>query len=262
MKLISWNINGIRAVQKKGGLDEIFKQEDPDIICFQEIKANKEQVDIKLSGYHQIWNSAQRKGYSGTAIFSKIEPQETIFNFDQPEFNFEDKYGDANTEGRVIAADFKDFYLVTVYTPNSKGDLTRLKFRHKVWDPAFLNHVNELKKKKPVIFCGDLNVAHQEIDLARPKDNVGKHGFTNEEREGFDNIEDSGFFDTFRYINPDATDEYSWWTHWGNARGRNVGWRIDYFLADENLKDRVEDAYIRQDILGSDHAPVGLVLRD
>jgi exodeoxyribonuclease III len=206
-----------------------------------------------------------KKGYSGTAIFSKQEPLSIHNGF--PEYiitKFDvtgDTYGDPNDEGRVLCAEFADFYIVTVYTPNSKGDLSRLELRHKHWDPAFLAYVKQLETKKPVLFCGDLNVAYQEIDLARPKENVGKHGFTNEEREGFDNFIKAGFIDTFRLKHPDQSDAYTWWTHWANARARNVGWRIDYWLASQSLRPNIKDAQIHPEVMGSDHCPVSIVLQ-
>lgn len=262
MKLYSWNVNGIRAVLNKGAFQQFIKEHDPDILCLQETKANREQVEIDLPGYHEYWNSAVKKGYSGTAIFTKVEPVGAINGFpDDIITKFKvtgDTYGDPNDEGRVTVAEFDDFHVATVYTPNSKGDLSRLELRHKRWDPAFLAYMKQLEKKKPVLFCGDLNVAHQEIDLANPKPNVGKHGFTDEERERFQDFLDAGFIDTFRNLYPDKTDAYSWWTHWANARARNVGWRIDYWLASEVLKDKITSAQIHPDVMGSDHCPVSI----
>ncbi|GAB4284629.1 MAG: exodeoxyribonuclease III [Candidatus Dojkabacteria bacterium] len=261
MKIISWNVNGIRAAIKKGFLDYL-ENEDPDIICIQETKARKEQVEIDIQKYEEIWNSAERPGYAGTAIFTKKQPLSVIYDIQKngKKLKLEDKYGDPNTEGRVLTAEFDDFYLTTVYTPNSKGDLTRLDLRYKLWDPAFLNFIKELEKSKPVIFCGDLNVAHKEIDLARPKENEGKHGFTKEEREGFDNFLKAGFSDTFRTFNQEP-NQYTWWTNWGGARAKNVGWRIDYFLASQEIQDRITNAFIRPEIMGSDHCPVGIELQ-
>jgi len=255
MKIISYNVNGIRAALKKG-LIEYIKQENPDIICFQETKAMQGQAEIDLPEYIEYWNSAERKGYAGTAIFTKIKPISVINNLpDVPEF--QDGYGNANKEGRVIAAEFEKFYLVTVYTPNSKPDLSRLDFRHKVWDKAFLKFVKDLEQKKPVIFCGDLNVAHQEIDLARPDDNHNSHGFTDQEREGFSNMVSAGFVDTFRIFNKEGGN-YTWFAPFQNNKARNIGWRIDYFNVSESLKSKVKNAFIRGQINASDHVPVGI----
>lgn len=262
MKLYSWNVNGIRAVINKGAFQSFIEKERPDILCLQETKAKEGQAEIDLPDYHEYWNSAEKAGYSGTAIFSKIKPLSVLNGFaDAISEKYKlagDSYGDPAKEGRVISAEFDDFWVVTVYTPNSKGDLSRLDLRHKQWDPAFLEHVKELEKSKPVLFCGDLNVAHNEIDLANPKPNIGKHGFTNEEREGFDTFEQAGFVDTFRSKYPDQSDAYTWWTHWANARARNVGWRIDYWLASDDIKDRIVEAKIHPDIMGSDHCPVSI----
>jgi exodeoxyribonuclease-3 len=259
-KIISWNVNGIRAVIKKGDFQNFIKTHQPDVLCLQETKASKDQVEIDLPNYHEYWNSADKKGYSGTAIFSKEEPINVFYGFTDNGTDFADAYGDASREGRVTTAEFKDYFVVTVYTPNTKRDLSRLKFRHEIWDVVFLKHVKDLEKKKPVIFCGDLNVAHKEIDLARPQDNIGEHGFTEEERKGFQNFIDEGFVDTFRIFYPDKPEEYSWWTHWANARKRNIGWRIDYFLVSDQLKNKVKEAFILQEVMGSDHAPVGVVI--
>lgn len=262
MKLYSWNVNGIRAVLNKGAFQEFMKEHNPDILCLQETKANREQVEIDLPDYHEYWNSAVKKGYSGTAIFSKVEPLSVINGFpDDIITKYKvtgDTYGNPNDEGRVTVAEFEEYYVATVYTPNSKGDLSRLELRHKHWDPAFLAYMKQLEKKKPVLFCGDLNVAHKEIDLANPKPNIGKHGFTDEERERFQDFLDAGFIDTFRNLYPDKTDAYSWWTHWANARARNVGWRIDYWLVSEILKDKITSAEIHPDVMGSDHCPVSI----
>lgn len=264
MKLYSWNVNGIRAVVNKGAFGKFIEQEQPDIICLQETKAKQGQAEIDLSGYEEYWNSAEKAGYSGTAIFTKIKPLSVINGFaDDIAKKYQladDGYGDPTKEGRVISAEFDAFWVVTVYTPNSKGDLSRLKLRHEQWDPAFLAHLKELEKTKPVLFCGDLNVAHNEIDLANPKPNVGKHGFTNEEREGFDKFEAAGFVDTFRAAYPDKTGAYSWWTHWANARARNIGWRIDYWLASKQIADKISNPQIHPDILGSDHCPVSVTI--
>lgn len=263
MKLYSWNVNGIRAVVNKGEFTAFIEKHQPDILCLQETKAQQGQAEIDLTGYEEYWNSAKKKGYSGTAIFSKIKPLAVINGF-PPEIIKEykltgDVYGDPNDEGRVIAAEFNEFYVITVYTPNSKNDLSRLNLRYQHWDPAFLAYVKQLEMKKPVLFCGDLNVAHTEDDLANPKPNVGKHGFTNEERERFGDFLDAGFIDTFRLFTK-GNGHYSWWTHWANARARNVGWRIDYWLASESLKDKIKSAKIHADQMGSDHCPVSIEL--
>lgn len=237
-------------------------EHQPDVVCLQETKAKQGQADIDLPDYHEYWNSADKPGYSGTAIFSKTEPKQVLYGFaDDITQKFglaDDGYGDPNKEGRVISAEFDDFWVVTVYTPNSKNDLSRLKLRHEHWDPAFLAHIKELEKNKPVVLSGDLNVAHQEIDLANPKPNVGKHGFTVEERSGFDNFINAGLFDTFRSLHPEQEAAYTWWTHWANARARNVGWRIDYWVASNSLKDRIKAAQIHPDVMGSDHCPVSI----
>lgn len=263
MKLYSWNVNGIRAVINKGTFQKFIEEHSPDILCLQETKASREQVEIDIPDYKEYWNSAVKKGYSGTAIFSKDSPLQVVNGFPEEIINkYEvhgDTYGNPNDEGRVIAAEFEKFWVVTVYTPNAKGDLSRLELRHKHWDKAFLAYVKELEKKKPVLFCGDLNVAHTEDDLANPKPNVGKHGFTNEEREGFDNFVKAGFVDSFR-IFTQGNGHYSWWTHWANARARNVGWRIDYWLASKSLKSHIIKSSIHPDVLGSDHCPVSIEL--
>lgn len=262
MKLYSWNVNGIRAVINKGAFQSFMAEHQPDILCLQETKAKQGQAEIDLPDYHEYWNSAEKAGYSGTAIFSKVEPLQVINGFSDDIIAAygiaDDGYGNPATEGRVISAEFEKFWVVTVYTPNSKGDLSRVELRHKHWDPAFLAHVQKLEETKPVLFSGDLNVAHNEIDLANPKPNVGKHGFTNEEREGFDNFEAAGFVDTFRSAYPEKTGAYSWWTHWANARARNVGWRIDYWLASKAIADKVSNPQIHADVMGSDHCPVSI----
>lgn len=260
MKLVSWNVNGIRAVIRKGAFQEMLKELKPDILCLQETKAEQGQAEIDLSEYEEYWNSAEKKGYSGTAIFTKEKPCSVLIDF-PPEivkkYELKDGYGNLNAEGRVLALEFEKFFIVTVYTPNAKRDLTRLDLRYKHWDPAFLSYMKKLQKKKPVIFCGDLNVAHTEDDLARPKDNEGEHGFTKEEREGADNIIKAGFVDTFRLFNT-GNGFYTWWSHFRNARERNVGWRIDYFFVSEALKTSVKKASIHPDILGSDHCPTSV----
>ncbi|HMQ95987.1 MAG TPA: exodeoxyribonuclease III [Candidatus Saccharibacteria bacterium] len=262
MKLFSWNVNGIRAVINKGEFSKFVETYDPDIICLQETKAKQGQAVIDMPQYEEFWNSADKAGYSGTAIFTKVKPLSVLYGFvDAIAAKYgliADGYGDPTKEGRVISAEFDDFWIVTVYTPNSKGDLSRLGLRHKQWDPAFLEHVKELEKVKPVLFCGDLNVAHQDIDLANPKANIGKHGFTDEERSGFQQFLHAGFVDTFRQAYPDKTEAYSWWTHWANARARNVGWRIDYWLASSAIADRVKRPRIHAEQMGSDHCPVSI----
>ena len=261
MKIYSWNVNGIRAVVKKELFKPFIDKHQPDILCLQETKAEQGQAVVDLEGYEEYWNSASKKGYSGTAIFSKVKPLSVINGFAEGIAEkhglVADTYGDPAAEGRVITAEFEKFYVVTVYTPNSKGDLSRLSLRDKQWDPAFLEHCKTLEKTKPVIFCGDLNVAHTEDDLANPKPNVGKHGFTNEERAGFDKFLAAGFVDTFRIFTK-GNGHYSWWTHWANARARNVGWRIDYFLVSKALKDNIKQASIHTDVLGSDHCPISI----
>ncbi|OGL26579.1 exodeoxyribonuclease III [Candidatus Saccharibacteria bacterium RIFCSPHIGHO2_12_FULL_49_19] len=262
-KIYSWNVNGIRAVIRKGALQEFMAKHKPDILCLQETKAAREQAEIDFEGYEEYWNSAHKPGYSGTAVFTKVKPIKVINGFPDgyaKKFNLvDDKDRDSGTEGRVITAEFDKFWLVTVYTINAKDDLTRLDLKHKHWDPAFLAYVSELGEKKPVIFCGDLNVAHTEDDLARPKENEGKKGFTKEERKGFQKYIDAGFVDTFRIFTK-GNGHYSWWTHWANARARNVGWRIDYFLVSESLKPKLKSAKIHADVMGSDHAPVSITL--
>jgi len=262
LSLYSWNVNGIRAVIRKGAFDAFLKQYDPDILCLQETKANHDQVDIDFPQYEELWNSAERKGYSGTAIFTKQKPINVIHGFVpavMKKFNFTDDQGRAgDSEGRVITAEFEKNFVTNVYTPNAKPDLSRLNFRYKTWDPAFLLHVKTLEKKKPVIFCGDLNVAHEEIDLARPEENVGDHGFTDEEREGFSNFLKAGFIDTFRHAYPKKEGSYSWWSNWGNARERNVGWRIDYILVSDVLKKRIKKTDIHPMVFGSDHCPISI----
>jgi exodeoxyribonuclease-3 len=263
IKLYSWNVNGIRAVTRKELFVPFIEKEQPDILCLQETKAERGQAEIDLKDYEEYWNSADKKGYSGTAIFSKLKPLAVLNGLPEDiidKFHVTgDTYGDPNKEGRVIAAEYEHFYIVTVYTPNAKDDLSRVPLRHKHWDPAFLEYCKQLEKKKPVIFCGDLNVAHTEDDLARPKPNVGKKGFTDEEREGFQNFLDAGFVDTLRLFKK-GNGYYTWWSHWGNARANNVGWRIDYFLVSESLKDKVKAAEIHPEVLGSDHCPISITL--
>ena len=250
MKIISWNVNGIRAVIKKGFYDFV-EEYQPDILCIQETKAHKEQVDLDLSNYpYQYWNSAVKKGYSSTAIFSKVKPLNVINDMGIEEHD---------QEGRIITMELDKYYLVTVYTPNSKRELLRLPYRKK-WDADFLEYMKKLEKDKPVIFCGDLNVAHEEIDLKNPKTNHFNPGFTDEERQGFSNIVESGFIDTFREFNKDG-GHYTWWSYMFQARKRDIGWRIDYFCISKILKSKLLDAYILKDVMGSDHAPVVMELK-
>ncbi|MDB5175208.1 MAG: exodeoxyribonuclease [Candidatus Saccharibacteria bacterium] len=263
VKIYSWNVNGIRAVQKKGLWDPFIAKEQPDILCLQEIKAKPDQIDISLGDYTAVWNSAEKPGYSGTAILSKTPPLQVVTGFPKDiieTFNVTgDTYGDPNLEGRVVAAEFEKFWVVTVYTPNAKDDLSRIPLREKHWDPAFLAYCKQLEQSKPVVFCGDLNVAHTEDDLANPKPNRGKKGFTDQERSGFQKFVDGGFIDTLR-IFEQGNGHYSWWSHFAKARERNVGWRIDYFLVSDSIKDKVKAAAIHADVLGSDHCPVSVTL--
>jgi exodeoxyribonuclease III len=264
MKIYSWNVNGIRAVLRKGEFQRFLALHSPDILCLQETKAERGQVEIDLPGYVEYWNSAVKKGYSGTAIFSKEQPLAVINGFPDEistRYEFADSFGDSSSEGRVIAAEFRKFFVVTVYTPNAKDDLGRLALRHQHWDPAFLAYCKWLEKKKPVVFCGDLNVAHTELDLANPKPNEGKKGFTQEERAGFQGFIDAGFVDTFRLFKQ-GNGHYSWWSHFAKSRERNIGWRIDYVLVSASLKQSVKSADIHADIMGSDHCPVSVTLDD
>lgn len=252
LKIISWNVNGIRAVLKKGLVDFV-KKEDPDILCIQETKAHPDQVDQKLSQYpYHFWNSAEKKGYAGTAVFSRIEPVSVHYNFGEKENHKE--------EGRIITVEFKDFFLVNVYTPNSGRGLDRLKYRAE-WDQLFLNYVKHLEKNKPVIICGDLNVAHTDIDLANPKENYNKTaGFTQVEIDGIQRLLDAGYIDSFREFTKEK-GHYTFWSYMFNARKRNIGWRIDYFLVSEKLRKRLKEAFIISTVMGSDHCPVGVELR-
>jgi len=263
MRIYSWNVNGIRAVVRKGALQEFMAKHQPDILCLQETKAQQGQAEIDFEGYEEYWNSADKKGYSGTAIFTKIKPIKVINGFPEDfakKYNFiDDETRDSANEGRVLTAEFEKFYLVTVYTPNAKDDLSRIPLRHKHWDPAFLAYVKQLEKTKPVVFCGDLNVAHTEDDLANPKPNRGKKGFTDEERSGFQNFWDNGMVDTFRLFKQ-GNGYYTWWSHFANARARNVGWRIDYFVASGSLKDKIKSAEIHPKVIGSDHCPISIEL--
>ncbi len=263
MRIVSWNVNGIRAVERKGLFAPFLESLQPDIICMQETKAQEHEVDANLEGYEQYWHSASKKGYSGTAIASKITPLSVVTGLPSAiakKHGLEsDAYGNPNDEGRVVTAEFEDFYLVTAYTPNAKGDLSRLALRHQKWDPAFLDYMKKLMKKKPVAVCGDLNVAHTNDDLANPKVNVGKAGFTSEERSGFEALLKAGFVDSFRVFTQ-GNGHYTWWSNFSNARANNVGWRIDYFLVSSDLAPRLESAEIHADIMGSDHCPVSITL--
>jgi len=249
MRFISWNVNGLRACMQKGFL-EYFNVSDADFFCLQETKVQEGQIELQLEGYDQFWNYAQKKGYSGTAIFAKNTPLSVQYGMGIPEFD---------TEGRLITLEYDDFYLVTCYTPNAQRELARLDFRM-AWEQAFADYLCSLDAKKPVIVCGDLNVAHQEIDLKNPKSNRGSAGFSDEERACFSQLLDRGFTDSFRYLHPDATGIYSWWSYMFKARQNNAGWRIDYFLVSDRWKERITQASIHTDIFGSDHCPVSLEL--
>lgn len=259
MKIYSWNVNGIRAVHKKGLFVPFIEKHRPDILCLQETKAEQDQSEVDLPDYEEYWHSAEKKGYSGTAIFTKIAPIEAIYGLPDhiiKQFDLADKYGDTTTEGRITTLEFEAFYVVSVYTPNAKDDLSRLPVRER-WDQAFLIYMKELEDVKPVVFLGDLNVAHTEQDLARPKENKGKKGFTEEERRGIDNMIAAGFVDSFRLFR-EGDGHYTWWSHWGAARERNVGWRIDYGMVSKDLVPLVKKASIHPDVFGSDHCPVSL----
>lgn len=248
-KMISWNVNGLRACVGKGFL-EFMKEQDADIFCVQETKLQEGQIDLDLPDYHQYWNYAEKKGYSGTAIFTKEKPLSVAYGIGIEEHDH---------EGRVITLEYADYYFITVYTPNSKDGLARLPYRME-WEADFLSYLKKLEEKKPVIFCGDLNVAHKEIDLKNPKSNHKNPGFTDEERGRFTALMESGFIDTFRHFYPDLENVYSWWSYRFSARSKNIGWRIDYFVVSGALQSRLKDALIYQDVLGSDHCPVGLIL--
>lgn len=249
MKLVSWNVNGIRACLEKGFMD-FFEKTDADIFCINESKVQEGQVNLELKGYEQYWNYAEKKGYSGVAVFSKIKPLNVTYGLGIEEHD---------KEGRVITCEYERFFLVSVYVPNSKQELERLSYRME-WEDAFLSYVDGLRKKKPVVFCGDLNVAHEEIDLKNPKTNHKNAGFTDEEREKFSVMLSHGYIDTFRFFYPDLKDAYSWWSYRFHAREKNAGWRIDYFVVSDELKDNLKEARIHSDILGSDHCPVELIL--
>lgn len=248
-KFISWNVNGLRAAVTKGFLD-FFRDIDADVFCVQETKLQEGQIELDLPGYYDYWNYAEKKGYSGVAIFTKVKPISVSYGIGLEEHD---------KEGRVITVEYEDFYLITCYTPNSKRDLLRLDYRM-LWEDAFLDYVKKLDRIKPVIYCGDLNVAHREIDLKNPKTNRKNAGFTEEERNKMDIALSSGFTDSFRHIYPDKEREYSWWSYMGGARAKNVGWRIDYFIVSDQLKDKIVDAKIHQEIFGSDHCPVEVVM--
>ena len=247
-KFISWNVNGLRACVGKGTFYEFLQKEDPDALCLQETKLQEGQIEMDLPGYHQYWNYAEKKGYSGTAVFVKEEPLSVSYGLGIPEHDH---------EGRVITLEYPEYYLITEYVPNSKQELERLDYRM-TWEDAFLSYVKELEKKKPVIFCGDLNVAHTEIDLKNPKTNRKNAGFTDEERQKFSTLLAAGFVDTFRSLYPDRAGVYSWWSYMRKARDTNAGWRIDYFVISERLRSSIVDATIHNEIFGSDHCPVGL----
>ncbi|WP_216828556.1 exodeoxyribonuclease III [Alkalihalobacterium elongatum] len=249
MKLISWNVNGIRACVTKGFLD-YFNEMDADIFCLQETKCQAGQINLELEGYEQYWNYAEKKGYSGTAVFTKKKPLSVSYGVGQK---------NEEQEGRIITLEFESFYLVNVYTPNSKRDLTRLSYRLE-WEDELRDYLKQLDSEKPVVYCGDLNVAHQEIDLKNPKPNYGNSGFTEEERGKMTTLLSNGFIDTFRYLYPDRVETYTWWSYMNKVRERNIGWRIDYFIVSDQLKDKIMDSEIHCDILGSDHCPVVLKL--
>lgn len=282
MKIYSWNVNGLRAVLRKGALQKFLEEQQPDILCLQEIKAKPDQVDYDFPSYRVLWNPAKRAGYSGTAILfseecarftnqkmyipaatEKVDPKGQPFSdgqcmtFSASESSEENNI--AVREGRILIADCDKFYLVDVYTPNSKPDLSRLKLRESDWDPGFLQLLKNLEKEKPIVTCGDFNAAHNEIDLARPKTNHHNAGFTDEERKGITNLIKAGFIDTFRTLHP-GTERYTWWSHWGHARENNVGWRIDYFFISESLRPNLKSAEIHEDYLGSDHCPISIEL--
>ncbi len=250
MRLISWNVNGLRAVVKKG-FEDIFNELDADMFCLQETKLQEGQIDLQFPGYESYWSYAEKKGYSGTAIFTRVAPLSVSYNLGMDEHD---------DEGRAVTLEFEEFFLVCVYTPNSQDGLKRLPYRMS-WEDAFRDYVSALDKKKPVIICGDLNVAHQEIDLKNPSTNRQNPGFSDEERAKFTQLLEAGFTDSFRFLYPDLTGAYSWWSYRSNARANNTGWRIDYFVLSDRLKDKIDKAYICPEIMGSDHCPVGLDLK-
>jgi exodeoxyribonuclease-3 len=249
MEIMSWNVNGLRACMNKGFMNFV-KEEDPDIICLQETKMQKEQADFKMDGYHEYWNSAEKKGYSGTAIFTKEEPVDVVYGMEIEEHSH---------EGRTITAEYRDFYLVCVYTPNSQAELVRLDYRLRFEDDL-RQYLLNLHKKKPVIICGDMNVAHKPIDIRNPKENIGNPGYSYEERGKMTELLSSGFIDTFRYFYPEKKDAYSWWSYRFQSRDKNIGWRIDYFLVTEDFIDHVSDSKILDNIQGSDHCPVEIII--
>ena len=249
MKLISWNVNGIRACVNKG-FEEFFKKIDADIFCIQETKCQPDQIQLEFKGYKSYWNSAEKKGYSGTAIFTKKEPIKATYGIGKEAYD---------KEGRIITLEFENFYLVNNYTPNSKRELERLDYRQ-LWEDEIRKYLLKLNKTKPVIMCGDLNVAHKEIDLKNPKSNRGNAGFTDEERQKMTELLQAGFTDSFRYLYPNKEEAYSWWSYMGRAREKNIGWRIDYFIVSNDIKEKIKDAQIYPEIMGSDHCPVGIVL--
>ncbi len=250
MKLISWNVNGIRACVNKGFM-QFFNQIDADIFCIQETKCQPEQIELNVRGYESYWNSAEKKGYSGTAVFTKKKPESVTYGIGKEEHD---------KEGRIITLEYKDFYLVNNYTPNAKRELERLEYRQ-IWEDDIRHYLITLNQTKPVIMCGDLNVAHEEIDLKNPKSNRGNAGFTDEEREKMTQLLEAGFTDSFRYLYPDKENAYSWWSYMGRAREKNVGWRIDYFIVSNDIKEKIKDAIIYPDIMGSDHCPVGMEIK-
>ena len=251
MRFVSWNVNGLRACMQKGFLDQ-FENLNSDFFCLQETKLQEGQIDLQIDGYYQFWNYAEKKGYSGTAIFTKHAPLSVKYGMDIPELD---------TEGRLITLEYSDFFLVTCYTPNAQRELARLDFRL-TWEQAFADYLCKLDTVKPVVICGDLNVAHQEIDLKNPKANRGSAGFSDEERACFTSLLDRGFTDSYRYLYPDKTGAYSWWSYMFKARQNNAGWRIDYFLVSDRLKEKISDASIHANILGSDHCPVSIELAE
>lgn len=258
LRIFSWNVNGLRAVLNKGALQKFIIAEQPDILCLQETKAKPGQAEVDLPQYEELWNSAERPGYSGTAIFTKIKPL-SVKNVLPAEEDFTDQFGNPLDEGRVQTAEFDEFYLVNIYTPNSKRALERLSLREKMWDPAVRKYLKDLEKKKPVVVCGDFNAAHTEIDLARPKANRRNAGFTDEERQGISELLSAGLVDTFRVLHP-GEQRYTWWSHWGHARENNVGWRIDYFFVSDSLRPKLKEAEIYEKYLGSDHCPISITL--
>ena len=262
LRIYSWNVNGLRSAMNKGFLG-FMQKEKPDIVCIQETKAHRDQVVIDLPDYEEYWNSAVQKGHAGTAIFTKVKTLSVRENLpidSSSRKELQDSFGDGNQEGRVLTLEFEEFFLVNVYTPNSKRGLERLEYRYKYWDPLFLKYIQKLEKGKPVVFCGDLNVAHTPIDLARPKGNESNHGFTKVEREGFDNILNAGYVDIFRSLHLDEPGHYTWWSPFAKSRERNVGWRIDYFIVSKSLRSNIRDTFILPEVVGSDHCPIGIVI--